>query len=43
VAAGIGLAAASSVAFVLSVLFYRKYAGVHLQHINTELRQVFVL
>jgi hypothetical protein len=42
VAAGIGLAAASSVAFVLSVLFYRKHAGVHLQHINTELRQVFV-
>ncbi len=37
VAAGIGLAAGSSVAFVLSVVFYRKHAGVHLQHLNNLL------
>jgi hypothetical protein len=40
VAAGIGLAAACSVAFVVSVVFYRKHAGVHLQQVQAKIDAV---
>jgi hypothetical protein len=38
IAAGIGLAAASSIAFVASVVCYRKHAGVHLQQLKLQLQ-----